>query len=321
MPKTLFQLEPAHEAVVLELGTNNPGEIERLATIAAPEIGIITQIGYSHLEGLKNLEGVKAEKLSIMKGLERGNILILNGNDPLLADVKSGVHRLMRVGFEREGNDPASDQIWSHEKGTSFYIKRFLDETISERMLFETLLIGRHNVVQCLMTILICRLMRMDFEMIQKALASFKAVPGRLALKKIAGINFIDDTYNSNPTSFKAALDTLKEFKVREKKGVVCGDMLELGEQSELMHRQMGAHIADLLFDFVIAVGPQSAHLADEALKRGFDPPRMHRAKDSAEAGKLCRQLAQAGDYVLVKGSRAMHMERIFDCFTTSSIH
>ena len=319
VPKTIFQLDPSHEVIVIEMGTNQPGEIDRLSSIISPQIGIVTHIGHSHLEGLKDLDGVKAEKLRILNHIDRGGVLLLNGQDPMLRDVASGMHKVLRVGFLKEGNDLMAGQIWCHEAGTTFHVERFIYEPEIERTLVETPLIGRHNVLNCLLAILAAGSLGMKFSEIREGLASFKAVNGRLNFKKIADIQFIDDSYNSNPSSFRAALDTLKEFKIREKKGVVCGDMLELGEKSEELHRQIGAAMADFLFDFVIAAGPMNAHLVDEALKKGFDPTRIHHVKDSQEAGKLCRQIASAGDFVLVKGSRGMHMEKVFECFTTSS--
>jgi UDP-N-acetylmuramoyl-tripeptide--D-alanyl-D-alanine ligase len=144
-------------------------------------------------------------------------------------------------------------------------------------------------------------------------------VPGRLCLKKIDGISFLDDSYNSNPGSFRAALETLKSFKTPGKKGVVCGDMLELGAQSEAFHRQLGALAAELLFDFVVACGGQSKFLVEEALKAGYHQSKITHVKDSAEAGKICQKLVSPGDLVLVKGSRGMHMEKIFECFISCS--
>jgi UDP-N-acetylmuramoyl-tripeptide--D-alanyl-D-alanine ligase len=320
VPKTIFQLNASHQVLVIEMGTNQPGEIERLASIISPQIGMITQIGHSHLEGLKSLEGVKAEKLKLLTHLERGGILILNGQDPYLADVKSGTQRTLRVGFSKEGLDLKAEQIWCHEKGTSFYVDKFAYEPTLERALFETQLIGRHNVVNCLFAILAGSVLGVDFPLIQKGISTFKPVPGRLTLKKIDGIQFIDDSYNSNPGSFKAAVEILKEFKIRDRKGIVCGDMLELGSKSEEMHREIGALMAELLFDFIIAAGPMSKYLVDEALKKGFDPTRIHHVDDSAAAGKLLREMATAGDLVLVKGSRGTKMEKVFECFSTSSI-
>jgi UDP-N-acetylmuramoyl-tripeptide--D-alanyl-D-alanine ligase len=138
-------------------------------------------------------------------------------------------------------------------------------------------------------------------------------------LKNIDGIFFIDDTYNSNPTSFRAALESLKSFKIREKKGVICGDMLELGPKAEELHREIGATIAEHVVDFVIAVGPLSEKLADEAVKRGYDAKKIQLVKDSEEAGKACKKIATAGDFILVKGSRGMRMEKVFECYTTCS--
>ncbi len=311
VPKTIFGLDETHQVLVLEMGTNQPGEIERLSSIIAPQIGLVTQIGQAHLEGLATQEGIKTEKLSLLNNIERGGLLILNGQDPMLQDVRSGVHRILRAGFTKEANDIVADQVWCHEEGSSFQV--------NGRGIFETPLIGRHNVLNCLLAILVADSLGVELSLIKKALSSFKAIPGRLQFKIVDGYYFLDDSYNSNPTSFKASLETLKEFKIRERKGVVCGDMLELGEGAEKLHREIGAMIAQLLFDYVIATGPLSKFLVDEALKHGFDPKRIYHVKDSVEAGKLCREIATPGDRILVKGSRGTHMEKVFECFITSS--
>jgi UDP-N-acetylmuramoyl-tripeptide--D-alanyl-D-alanine ligase len=312
VPKTIFSIESSHQMLVLEMGTSGPGEIDRLSSIIKPCVGIVTQIGQAHLEGLGSREGIKQEKLKILNHLERGGILILNGQDPMLEDVRSGVHKVLRVGFEKnKGQDFWADQIWLHEQGASFYL--------NGKDLFETRLLGRHNVFNCLLAITTALSFGVELGVVQKAIASFEPVPGRLCPKNIEGIYFLDDSYNSNPDSFLGALQMLKDLKIRERKGVVCGDMLELGEAAQELHRQMGAAIAGLLFDFVIATGPFSKFLIEEAVKNGFDAQRIYQAKDSAEAGKLCRKIALAGDRVLVKGSRGMKMERVFECFTNSS--
>jgi UDP-N-acetylmuramoyl-tripeptide--D-alanyl-D-alanine ligase len=159
----------------------------------------------------------------------------------------------------------------------------------------------------------------MDVPLIKKGIASFRPVAGRLQYKNMEGVIFLDDSYNSNPDSFKASLDALRDLKIRERRGVVCGDMLELGENAERLHRELGAYLARLLFDYVIAAGPLSKSLVDEAVKNGFDPKRIFHVKDSIEAGRVCRETAVPGDRVLVKGSRGMQMEKVFECFITSS--
>ena len=312
VPKTLLHLEPSHEILVLEMGTNQPGEIDRLSSMIGPQIGILTQIGYSHLEKLKSIEGVREEKLGLLRHLERGGTLVLNGEDPMLKDLKSGVHRMVRVGFEKEGNDFFADNVWCQETGSSF--------RLNGKELFEIPLLGRHNILNSLLAIGAGVLMGVDVEVIRQSLKEFKPISGRFHLKNIEGIFFIDDSYNSNPTSFRVALETLKSFKIPGQKGVVFGDMLELGEKGEELHREIGAFFAELLFDFVIAVGPLSHLAMEEAVKNGFNASKVHLAKDSVEAGNICRGLVSPGDKVLVKGSRGMKMEKVFECFTPSSI-
>jgi len=321
VPKTLLQMDVGTEVVVLEMGTSLPGEIERLSSIGRPQVGVLTQIGYSHLEGLKSLEGVREEKLTLLKNLERGGMLIVNGEDPQLAGLQSGVHRLVRVGFSAIGGpasggrparvDVSAGNIWSHEQGTTF--------TLNGTDKIQTLLLGRHNVLNCLLAIQAALALGVELGAIQKSLPGFKPMPGRLSLKTVDDIQFLDDSYNSNPTSLRAALETLKSLKTRGKKGVVFGDMLELGKDAEALHRQAGRSLAEHLFDFVVATGPLSEHLAEEAVKAGYPAGKIFHAKDSADAGKICQKLASGGDLVLVKGSRGMQMEKIFECFMSCS--
>lgn len=311
VPKTLLQLTAKHEVAVLELGTNAPGEIGRLASLVKPQIGILTQIGYSHLEGLKSLEGVKKEKMSLISHIERGGLLLLNGEDPEQADIRSGVHKIIRVGFSKAKADVIADQIWSHENGTTF--------RLDGQELFETQLIGRHNLLHILFAIEVSKRLGLDMALMQKCLPSFKPVAGRLQLKNVDGIIFMDDSYNSNPTSFEAALETLKNMKVRGRKVVVCGDMLELGERSVELHQKMGKILAQMKLAYIVAVGDQCQVLVDEAVKDGYDAQRIFHVPDSTEAGQIVMKQAQPGDVVLIKGSRRMAMERVLTCFSNSS--
>jgi UDP-N-acetylmuramoyl-tripeptide--D-alanyl-D-alanine ligase len=311
VPKTLFQLEASHEVLVLEMGTNAPGEIERLSSIIAPQVGVVTLIGAAHLEGLKNLDGVREEKLKLVKQVERGGWLVLNGEDPHLGGVQSGVHRISRVAFSKERGSWFADRIRHRERGISFYL--------NGKDCVETCLIGRHNVLNCLFAAAVGAALGVDWPLILKGLESFKAAPGRLQLKMVEGIQFLDDSYNANPSSFEAALDALRELKTRAKKGVVFGDMLELGAETEAQHRLLGRRLAACGFDFVIGTGEHARLVLDEALKHGLNSKKIYTAADGAAAGKILRELAAAGDCVLVKGSRGMKMEKVFECFITSS--
>ncbi len=311
VPKTILQLEPSHDMMVLEIGTNQPGEIARLSSIVSPQVGVITLIGHSHLEGLKSVEGVYAEKLSLLSSLERGGTLFLNGEDLMLKKASSGAHRVLRAGFGKEGNQFYAENIWCHETGSSFHL--------NGKDLFEIPLLGKHNILNALLAISVGATLGLGVEDMRKSLKEFKPISGRLHMKNFEGITFIDDSYNSNPASFRAALEALKGFRIRGKKGVVFGDMLELGGMGEELHRDIGTLLSTLYFDFVIATGPLSHLAADEAVKRGLSASKISLAKNSSEAGALCRKMVSAGDMVLVKGSRGMKMEKVFECFTLSS--
>lgn len=291
VPKTLLELDSTHDVAVLELGTNRPGEIAALSAIARPQIAVITRIGKAHLEGLGSLEGIKAEKLSITNSLERGGLLVLNAEDPALRCVSSGVHRVVGVSLSSASKD---------------------------KNIFETRLLGRHNILNAHLAAAVAMALGMDDAAIRKALADFRPPAGRLSLRRIREMDFIDDSYNANPTSFAAALEALEAFKTRGRKAVACGDMLELGAQAESCHREIGQAIARLAPDFVVAVGDLSRALADEAIQKGFPQSRLRTAADSIEAGNILRAWARPGDCVLVKGSRGVKMEKIFECFTTS---
>jgi UDP-N-acetylmuramoyl-tripeptide--D-alanyl-D-alanine ligase len=180
--------------------------------------------------------------------------------------------------------------------------------------------IGIHKEYACLLAYSAARAMGIPVADCIDRVEYYKSSPGKMNI--VSGMNssiIIDDSYNANPQSFQAALEILKEFKVREKKGVVCGDMLELGPYGEKYHRELGAKMAEMLFDFVIVAGPLSKFTVEEALKQGFPPKKILHVKDSEEAGKLCREMAAPGDWVLVKGSRSTRMEKVFECFITSS--
>jgi UDP-N-acetylmuramoyl-tripeptide--D-alanyl-D-alanine ligase len=310
VPKTIFGLDAEHETLVLEMGTSLPGEIDRLASLIKPDIGILTQIGYSHLSGLGGLEGVRAEKLGLLRHLKAGGVLIVNGEDPQLEGVCHPAGRTVRVGFDAARADFSADQISSSASGTFFRLNAGLE--------FKTKLYGRHNVLNCLLAIAAATELGMTPADLQEGLLTFRSVPGRLELKSLAGIDFLNDTYNANPTSFEAALQVFKEFEALGKKGIVCGDMLELGPEAEMLHRRIGKYLAACGVDWVIATGPLCRYLAQDAVKSGLDPKKIEFASDSLEAGRLCRQRAACGDVVLVKGSRGMKMEKVFECFTTS---
>lgn len=309
VPKTIFELDKTHEILVLELGTNQPGEIDRLSSIAMPDMAIITQIGDSHLEGLKDKASVKIEKLSLIKHLKKSGPVFLNGEDAFLDDVTSQDHQVIRVAHSAEISNIRAENVLLLQDGTTFDV---------DGQPFQTKLVGRHNVVNALFALAVARNLGIPDSEITKALSMFEPVPGRMKLRQAGKVNFIDDSYNSNPTSFQASLEALKEFKSTEKKAVVCGDMLELGELSKEFHQVLGRYAATLGLKFIIAVGPWSKFLVQAAIEQGFDSKQVFHLEDSYKAGVLCRKLAEPGQLILVKGSRGMKMEKVFEAFSSA---
>jgi UDP-N-acetylmuramoyl-tripeptide--D-alanyl-D-alanine ligase len=228
----------------------------------------------------------------------------------MLRDAQTGMHKLVVCGLSKLGNAAWAEGIEFSPQGAAF--------TLNGQHRFESNLLGRHNVLNCVMALQAALLLGVEVPRLQTALKAFKPVPGRLSLKEIDGVHFLDDSYNSNPGSFRAAVQTLEDLRSNGKKGIVCGDMLELGTHTERLHRELGGFIAAADPDFLIAAGKNSKFLVEEAKKRGYDGQKLFHTADSTEAGQVARKMVSSGDLVLVKGSRGMQMEKVFECFTSS---
>lgn len=304
VPKTIFGLQPEHEILILELGTNHPGEIARLSEIAGPDVAAITRVGASHLEGLGSIEGVRVEKLSIARGLKPGGMLWVNGDDAMLAEAGT-----RRVGLENPRADLRAEAVEAEGEGLAFR---------AGQSKFRLRLLGRHNILNALIVIGIARELGMDDAAIAAALETFEPVAGRLQVKRFEQFTFLDDTYNANPVSFEAAIGALADFPAKRRRVLVAGDMLELGAGSEAFHRALGRRAHEKKIDCLITSGERSRSACDEALKAGMDASRVCACGDAAQAGEALRAILQPGDVVLVKGSRGMKMEKVFECFSPS---
>lgn len=310
IPKTLLNLEVSHEIAVLELGMNHPGEIENLARIAKPSVGVITNIGPSHLEFLGNLDNVLKAKAELLKHLKKDSILILNGDDKLLKGIKKkSPCKVVTFGIDCDC-DFKADSIKNHGSNVDFTINK--DRNINFKIP------GIHNVYNALAAIAATSIFQIDFDSINKAFADFRLPPKRMNLINCGDITIIDDTYNSNPLSVNGAVTTLMHFNTDGKKIVIFGDMLELGKVSEKLHSEIGKVIAASGIDALIAVGPLSRITYESAKKEGMNNVFNCNAKE--DALKILKELVKPKDILLFKGSRRMKMEDIIDCFITSCI-
>lgn len=307
LPLTLFGLKASSDFAVVELGSNHPGEIEYLAGIARPNIGVITNIGHSHLEHFKNLSGVLKEKHRLIERLISPHIAILNSDDSLLRIQATKRNRrgiVFSFGIRRK-SDFSATQVKIRDEHTEF--------VVNSRHRFRLNTLGYYNVYNALAAVAVARIFGMGYDDIIPALTDFEFPASRLRLTRINDINFIDDTYNSNPLSLRQALDALEEFRVKGRKIFVMGDMLELGRRQRLFHRQAGYRVARVCDSF-ITVGKLSFLAAEAARQAGFNSRRIFNCETTQEARDILfnRISVNRKDIVLVKGSRSMRLEEIF---------
>ncbi len=303
VPLTILPADIEQDYLVLEVGTNHPGEVARLADIAKPDIAVITNCGAEHLEFLKDLEGVRAENASIVSGLRANGTMIVNGDDRALADlVRDGKRRIVTFGFGRT-NDLRATEIECDATGTRF---RFND---SRELIFVNAL-GKHAALNALATIGVARELGLADEQIFKALATSRSPDMRLQLSDAGGgVTLLNDAYNANPNSMRAAIETLMDLPSRGRKIAVLGDMRELGETSERHHCEIGQLVSTCKFDLLACVGRDGAVIAQAAVAAGIDLARVRQFEDSREAAAVVPQLLIPGDLILLKASRGVGLE------------
>ena len=307
LPMTLLDLDSKYDIVVLELGTNHFGEIDYLAKICLPNAGIITNIGPSHLEYFKSLAGILKEKYSLIDNLKKPYLAFLNADDVLLRKkifIKTSRPFILGFGVKNKSDFFASG-IKNENGRIGFFTHLKYKFTLNT--------FGYYNIYNALVAVCVARVFGLSYADIQARLATFDFPKSRLNLIKLNKINFIDDTYNSNPLSLKEALDTLKNFKVKGRKIFIMGDMLELGDRKEQFHSQAGYRAARVC-DVFITVGELSKLAAKAAQSRGFNVKNLFTCESTQKARDiLFSQISpRKEDVVLVKGSRAMKMEEVF---------
>jgi len=309
VPLTLLKLQD-EDFCVLEMGMNHFGEIDYLAKIALPKIGVITNIGPSHLEGLKDTDGVFKAKMELLKYMDEGATLIINGDDRYLSTINSSSLKVIRFGLDK-ANDVCADSIAIKKEMPAFKVNGKYEIRLN--------LFGRHNIYNALAAVSVAEVCGVCEKSIKATLENFKGPNRRLQLKEIDGIRIIDDAYNSNPLSLKKALEVMKDFKTDGRKILVTGDMLELGEMSKYFHETIVEAINAAGIDMLITVGEHSYNTFIAAGKRGMNKDTLWHFDKPHKAGELLREIAKRGDTILLKGSRGVKMEEALRCFTTSS--
>jgi UDP-N-acetylmuramoyl-tripeptide--D-alanyl-D-alanine ligase len=303
VPQTLLKLRKEDDICVLEFGTNHKGEIEALSRIAVPTLAVITNVGPSHLEYFTDLEGVYKEKRHILDPLGKDGIAVINGDDPLLAGIKSNRFRVIKYGSGRSNDFRASD-ISVEDLRLKFRINGGREHLLK--------LLGAHNVHNALAAAAVAAQFKVSGDAVRRAFLNFKPASMRLNPLKVNGIFIINDSYNSNPASMKTALEAACSYRTGAK-WIVSGDMLELGAEAEYFHRLAGKLIADSSAAGLFTFGRLSRHTLYGALAGGMEKKRVRHCGTHDEIADLLKKVASEGDVVLIKGSRDMKMEKVIE--------
>ncbi len=312
VPLTIFETETAHDFCIVEMGTNAPGEIKRLSEIIFPDFAILTNISNAHLEGLENIEGVASAKSEFIENMAEDGTLITNADDDWcnqIADRFNG--KVISFGFNQSADIKASN-VKRNDSGFVF--------TVNDSLTVNLPVFGKHNIYNALAVIAMCDAVGVGIEVICDKFMDFKLPPMRMEKQICGGIVVVNDGYNSNPSSMSSALDEFSQLMTSGRKVLICGDMLELGNYAERLHKEVGAKVADANIDVLWTVGPLSRFVAEEAIANGMPRENILSCETSEEMCSFVASQLKKDDTVLIKGSRRMKLEcvlrQIENCFS-----
>lgn len=307
LPKSVLQLDDSYDIAVLEMGMNHLGEISRLTNIAKPDVALITNVGKAHIGNLGSQENILKAKLEILEGLSNDGLLILNGDDKLLSSADTGSFKKQFTGIENENADILASDLKDDGEKTEFTVKSG-DETATGFIP----VLGKYNVLNSLEAMLCGLHFGIDLETAFNALEGYQSVSMRCESEEINGIVFVKDYYNSSPDSARVALETLASYSKGGKTFALLGEMLELGEFSEKEHENLGKMCEKNNIDFAYFIGDDYKAFSKGTAEKSKAYPKDKKA-EMIEDIKAFSASLNKGDAVLVKGSRGMRMEEVFE--------
>jgi UDP-N-acetylmuramoyl-tripeptide--D-alanyl-D-alanine ligase len=316
LPVTLLCLEDKHRYAVLEMGMNRPGEIGRLTEIADPDLGLITNVGRAHLEGVGTLEGVAKAKVELIENMSDHATALLNGDDPVLMQAASSFSKKMHFfGVGRKNEVRAENIRELGLQGSSFDIRHgggiF---TVNLKVP------GLQHVQNALAAAAASLQLGASPEEVVEGLSAFKSLKGRFAIINLPnGVILVDDTYNCNPLSLKYALDSLRTWARKRKVIVGLGEMLELGDETLRAHLEAGAMVAGLGAGLFVALGEHADVMIQGALDKGFPENMAVKAGDHEEMEQRIRAEMREGDVVFLKGSRGAGLDKVVERLTAGA--
>ncbi|MFQ5865050.1 MAG: UDP-N-acetylmuramoyl-tripeptide--D-alanyl-D-alanine ligase [bacterium] len=303
VPLTLFRLTKHHWASVLELGTNHFGELARLCEMADPQYGLITNIGHGHLEFFGDLAGVAKAKMELFDYLSPNGTAFINIDDPWIVKLAPKFEKCITYGFREEA------KVFGQFLGSDDM--RYPSFTVQGKSI-KINLFGQHNVYNALAAVAVGLEFGVSLDQIKPALENIKLPSKRMEVLRRKNIVILNDSYNANPDSTRAALEVLSQIANSGRKIFVFGDMLELGKSAPAEHAKIGRLLKDFKVDAFLAYGPLSEAAVQQARKSTKNIVVQHFV-DKNDLISTLKELIQEGDIILVKGSRGMKMEEIID--------
>ncbi|MBN2072075.1 MAG: UDP-N-acetylmuramoyl-tripeptide--D-alanyl-D-alanine ligase [Candidatus Krumholzibacteriota bacterium] len=305
VPLTILAMPEDARLLVVEMGASRKGDIKHLTSIVRPRVGIITNIGYGHLEHFGSLKGVASAKAELIQALDSDGTAVLPADDEFLEFLRKKTDAaVLTFGFN-EGADYRVEDI--EKKETPGY--RF---TIAGSAM-ETYMYGKHHLVNAAAVVAAASVFGVSPSSVAGAISHQEGVAGRGTVFDIGGIIFVDDSYNSNPTSLRIAIEAFMEMPVSGKRWFVLGDMLELGESSRDLHIEMGELCGKAGVDGLLTLGNFTVELSRAAAIQRKAPENISHFIDTGKLATYLDSFLNEGDCVLVKGSRGMHMEKVIE--------
>jgi len=309
LPLSLLRLDETSRVAVLEMGMNHAGEIRQLAAIARPDVGVVTNVGYAHIENFDSIEGIAAAKRELVEALGDGGTAVLNADDERVAAFAAGHRgRTVLYGQSPDAQVRGEDVEFTREDGSPGV--RFRVGAVR----FESSLTGRHSVSNLLAGIAVAGVYGVPPDRLKEKVRHL--TPGKMRGERLQhnGVLIFNDCYNSNPDAVRAMLEVVRDTPARRRIAVL-GEMLELGRWAEPLHRDVGNYTAVCGFDVLVGIRGAACFMVDAVKRAGLTADAAFFFDDPQEAGRLVRTLAQPGDVILFKGSRGVHVELALEEF------
>ncbi|MBE6850559.1 MAG: UDP-N-acetylmuramoyl-tripeptide--D-alanyl-D-alanine ligase [Ruminococcus sp.] len=307
MPKTLFCLTKEHGAAVIEMGMNHFGEISRMSRSAKPTMAVITNIGYSHIEHLGSQEGILKAKLEMLEGMDPEAPLIVSADDPMLRDLGQKLERVVLTYSVEGENAPIGTDVYADDIKEDDGVTTFTICHAENSVLAVLPTVGIHNVKNALAAYMVGIICGMTPQEILCGLAKYEPTGMRQNIMEKNGQTVIADCYNASPDSMRAGLGVLGNYQCEGRKIAVLGDMLELGEHSQMLHAKVGEMAKNAGIDMLFCYGTAAKDIAANA----GDAVAVFCTEDAEELTAKLRETLREGDCVLFKASHGMHLEEI----------